>query len=64
MTEKEMLNNLQSVWENMTTDQDRNIYAEMLPLLENMLYFLRYDLQINPSYSPMDIQIKKGAFIF
>lgn len=44
MTEKEMIDCLQSVWENMTLDKDRAAYAEMLVLLDNMIYFLHYDL--------------------
>ena len=30
MTEKEMLNCLLAVWENMTSDKDREAYKEML----------------------------------
>lgn len=45
MTEKEMLDSLQKVWENMTMDKDSEAYKEMLQLLDNMVYYLRYDLQ-------------------
>ena len=46
MTEQEMIDCLQLVWENMTEDKDRNAYTEMLLLLDEMREFLRYDLQI------------------
>ena len=46
MTEKEMLNCLMTVWENMTEDKDTEACKEMLLLLDNMRYFLRYELQI------------------
>ena len=39
MQEKEMLNCLLAVWENMTEDKDREAYKEMLVLLDNMRYF-------------------------
>ena len=62
MTEKEMLNCLLAVWENMTVDKDRNAYSEMLLLLDEMQAFLRYDLQIEYHLPP--IEIKSGAFDF
>ena len=62
MTEKEMLDCLQSVWENMTMDKDREAYKEMLALLDNMRYFLRYDLQIEYLLPPLEI--KAGEFTF
>lgn len=62
MTEKEMLNCLLAVWENMTSDKDREAYKEMLSLLDNMRYFLRYDLQIEYELPPMEV--KAGAFTF
>ena len=34
MTEQEMIDCLQLVWENMTEDKDRNAYTEMLLLLD------------------------------
>lgn len=62
MTEKEMLNCLLAVWENMTSDKDREAYKEMLSLLDDMRYFLRYDLQIEYELPP--IEVKAGAFTF
>ena len=62
MTEKEMLDCLQSVWENMTEDKDRNAYEEMLLLLDEMRSFLRYDLQIEYLLPPLEI--KAGEFTF
>ena len=62
MTEKEMLDCLLAVWENMTEDKDRNAYTEMLLLLEEMRDFLRYDLQVEYHLPP--IEIKSGAFDF
>ena len=62
MTEKEMLDCLLAVWENMTEDKDRNTYTEMLLLLDEMREFLRYDLQIEYHLPP--IEIKSGTFDF
>ena len=62
MTEQEMIDCLQLVWENMTEDKDRNAYTEMLLLLDEMREFLRYDLQIEDHLPP--IEIKSGAFYF
>lgn len=47
MTESDMINALQCVWDHMTMDKDRKAYSEMLVLLDNMQYFLRHDLQID-----------------
>ena len=49
MTENEMIECLQEVWENMTTDKSRSAYCEMLWLLDNMAYYLRHDLGIEYS---------------
>ena len=62
MTEKEMLNCLLAVWENMTEDKDREAYKGMLALLDNMRYFLRYDLQIEYLLPPLEV--KAGEFTF
>lgn len=62
MTEKEMLDCLQSVWENMTTDKDREAYSEMLLLLDNMRYYLWYDLQIDYKLPLMEVPEGKFAF--
>ncbi|MBE7002447.1 MAG: hypothetical protein E7421_07150 [Ruminococcaceae bacterium] len=62
MQEKEMLNCLLAVWENMTEDKDREAYKEMLVLLDNMRYFLRRDLQIEYELPPLEV--KAGAFTF
>ena len=61
MTQKEMLDCLLSVWENMTADKDTEAYKEILMLLDNMCYFLRYDLQCD--YISQQ-EIKAGEFIF
>lgn len=53
MTEQEMINCLLSVWDNMTVDKDRDAYKEMLMLLDNMSYFLRYDLQCDYTLPPL-----------
>ena len=62
MTEKEMLNCLLAVWENMTEDKDREAYKEILLLLDNMRNYLRYDLQCD--YTTPTQEIKVGTFIF
>ena len=62
MREKEMLEYLQAVWEDMTEDKDREAYKEMLALLDNMRYFLRYDLQIE--YLLPSLEVKAGEFTF
>lgn len=62
MKETEMLNCLLAVWENMTVDKDREAYKEMLVLLDDMRYFLRYDLQIEYELPP--IEVKAGEFTF
>ena len=62
MTQKEMLDCLLSVWENMTVDKDRETYKEMLMLLDNMCNYLRYDLQCDYTIPPQEI--KAGEFIF
>ena len=62
MSENEMLNCLHEVWENMTEDKDRTAYEEMLLLLDEMHSFLRYDLQIDYRYTP--VEIKTGEFTF
>lgn len=62
MTEKEMLNCLLAVWENMTEDKDRGAYGEMLALLDNMRFFLRHDLQIEYELPPLEV--KAGVFTF
>lgn len=65
MTDKEMLDCLQYVWENMTMDRDRTAYSEMLVLLENMFYFLRDDLQIDyPPHDTEEIEVMAGTFEF
>ena len=62
MTEQEMINCLLSVWDNMTVDKDREAYKEMLMLLDNMSYFLRYDLQCDYTLPPLEVKV--GAFDF
>lgn len=62
MTEKEMLDCLQAVWENMTQDKDREAYSKMLVLLDDMYHYLRYDLQCD--YPLPTIEVKAGTFDF
>ena len=62
MTDKEMLDCLQSVWENLAWDRDIQTYRDMLLLLDDMTYFLRSDLQIE--YELPEIEIQKGVFEF
>lgn len=62
MNEAEMLSALQTVWKNMTIDKDRDAYEDMLILLDNMVYFLRYDLQC--AYNYKHGKIKEGKFFF
>lgn len=49
MTENKMIDHLQKIWENMTTDKNQEVYKKMLCLLDNMVYYLRYDLGIEYS---------------
>ena len=62
MTENEMIEHLQEVWENMTTDKSRSAYCEMLWLLDNMAYYLRHNLGIE--YSPETPAVGAGEFDF
>ena len=62
MNDRELLDTLQSVWENLTWDRDIQTYRNMLVLLDDMTYFLRSDLQIE--YELPEIEIQKGAFEF
>ena len=62
MTENEMIEHLQEVWENMTTDKSRSAYCEMLWLLDNMAYYLRHNLGIE--YSPETPSVGAGEFDF
>ena len=62
MTEQEMLDCLQCVWENMTSDKDRQAYRKILLLLDNMAYYLRYDLQCE--YTLPKPETKRGKFDF
>ena len=62
MTEQEMLDCLQNVWKNMTMDKDRHAYSEMLTLLDDMHYFLRYDLQCDAM--PSQLEVQAGEFTF
>lgn len=62
MTEKEMYDCLFTVWDNMTSDKDRNALNEMLRLLDDMTAYLRYDLQCD--YLPLHCEIKEGTFTF
>lgn len=62
MSEIEMLNSLMTVFDNMTADKDREAYGQMLSLLDDMRYFLRYDLQIE--YPHTEFEVPKGEFSF
>ena len=62
MTEKEMIDCLLAIWENMTQNKNREAYKEILLLLDNMRNYLRYDLQCDYTSPPQEI--KAGEFIF
>lgn len=62
MTENEMIEYLQEVWENMTTNKSHSAYCEMLWLLDKMAYYLRHDLGIE--YSPEMPSVGAGEFDF
>ena len=62
MTEIEMLNSLMTVFDNMTADKDRGAYSQMLSLLDDMRYYLLYDLQIE--YPHREIEVQQGEFSF
>lgn len=62
MTENEMIECLQEVWENMTIEKDREAYCEMLCLLDNMAYYLRHELGVD--YLPETPTIGEGEFYF
>ena len=64
MTEKEMIACLQSVWENMTWDKDREAYKKMLLLLDNMRDFLRYDLQCEYTFPLPLVETEGYQFMF
>ena len=64
MTEKEMIDCLQSVWENMTTDKNVDDYQKMLVLLEEMTYLLRYDYQIDYPPPPEVVESSGEKFVF
>ena len=42
-----MLTALQSIWENLSFKGDREIYSEILVLLDNIRYYLHDDLRID-----------------
>lgn len=62
MTEKEMYDTLNTVWQNMTIDKDREAYGKILTLLDDMIFYLRYDLEID--YPTQMLDVKTGEFIF
>ena len=62
MTEKEMYDALNTVWQNMTMDKDREAYGKILTLLDDMMFYLRYDLEID--YHTRMLDVKTGEFIF
>lgn len=62
MTDKEILDTLQSVWDNMTFDRESQTYRDMLVLLDNMTYLIRSDLQIE--YELPLPEIQAGEFYF
>ena len=53
MTENEMIDSLQEVWESMTTDKSRAAYSEILWLLDSMVHYLRHDLGIEYIHEPL-----------
>lgn len=62
MTEKEMYDTLNTVWQNMTVDKDRDVYGKILTLLDDMMFYLRYDLEID--YPVTTYEVSEGDFIF
>ena len=62
MTENEMIESLQDVWESMTTDKSRDAYCEILWLLDSMVHYLRHDLGIE--YSHETPSVGAGEFDF
>ena len=62
MTEQEMIDSLQAVWENMTMDRSYAAYQIMLVLLDNMRYLLRCDYQID--FPPLPTAPEKDQHIF
>jgi hypothetical protein len=53
MTENEMIDSLQEVWESMTIDKSRAAYREILWLLDSMVHYLRHDLGIEYTHEPL-----------
>lgn len=63
MNEREMLECLQAVWENMSWYKDREACEEMLVLLEDMVYLLRYEMGCGYPSRSFEIP-KEGTFTF
>ena len=53
MTENEMIDSLQEMWESMTIDKSRAAYCEILWLLDSMVHYLRHDLGIEYTHEPL-----------
>ena len=46
----------------MTIDKDREVYGKILTLLDDMIFYLRYDLEID--YPTQMLDVKTGEYIF
>ncbi len=66
MNENEMLESLELLKKNLSTNGDKTIYKKMLVLLDDIRYFLYYDLQIDypKEYYENIREIKEGSFDF
>ena len=68
MTEKEMLDSLNKVLENLSHYGNREMYEKMLIVVSNIHGFLTYDLELDlieamKKHQP-PLLVKKGAFDF
>ena len=65
MSDQEMLDSLQRIWNNCTMNRDRKMYQKMLVIIYNMYYFLYSDLQIDFPISEFEFDlISSGTFDF
>jgi len=68
MTETEMLAQLDNINKNLSYGGDRELYSQMLVLLDNIRYFLKQDLEIDYPKEYYDVLnnfiAKEGNFEF
>ena len=43
-------------------DKDRELYGQILTLLDDMIFYLRYDLEID--YPTRMLEVETGEFVF